>query len=219
MPAARPTRAPQVTPLRLGSLEPGPGEELTRGADLEAVEFTDLVLAELGLRDAVLDTVRFRGLRADEADLTGTRLAEVELDRVHLPVVRAARSQWTDVRISGRAGGFEAYDARWRAVHLDGCKLDYLNLRSAELVDVLVTDCVIGELDLLDATAHRVRFERTRLSRLDVQRAELHDVDLRGAALEVVSGLLDLGGATVTADQLTLLAPLLADQLGLRVED
>ena len=158
-------------------------------------------------------------VNAPEADLKGARFSEVELDRVHLPVVRASRTRWRDVRISGRIGGLESYDAEWRSVHVDGCKLDYLNLRGSELVDVLFTDCVIGELDLLDAVVRRLRFTGCRISRLNVQRSEFHDVDLRGAELEVVDGLLDLGGATVTPDQLTLLAPLLAEQLGITIDD
>jgi hypothetical protein len=48
---------------------------------------------------------------------------------------------------------------------------------------------------------------------------ELTDVDLRGASLESLDGVTDLGGATVSREQLTLLAPLWAQQIGLTVED
>lgn len=217
-PSRSTTAAPQIDPLHLGELEAGDVEDLSARADLDGVGFVDVTTAELTVRDGVLAEVRFDGLSAEVADLGGARFAEVELARVHLPVVRAARSQWRDVRINGRIGGFEAYDTEWRSVRFNGCKIDYLNLRGAELLDVELTDCVIGELDLLEATARRVRFERTRVAELNLQRAELHDVDLRGAELAVVDGVLDLGGATVTPDQLTLLAPLLAQRLGIQVE-
>ena len=38
--------------------------------------------------------------------------------------------------------------AAWQSVRIDGGKLDFLNLRGAKLTDVLITDCIINELDL-----------------------------------------------------------------------
>ena len=220
MPPARPTtRSPQISPLRLGDLDDGDPDELLAKADLEAVRFAGLSLPGLAIPGGVANAVRFTGLHVDQADLTATRFSEVELDQVHLPVVRASRTQWRDVRVSGRIGGLEAYEAQWRSVHFEGCKLDYLNLRSAELVDVAFTDCVIGELDLLDAVVRRVGFRDARVTSLDVQHARLTDLDLRGAQLESIAGVMDLRGATVTHQQLQLLAPLLAGEVGLRVED
>lgn len=210
--------APQIDPIKLGSLSEGDLLDLTPDADLESVRYADLRVARLNLAGALVSTSRFEDVNADETDLKGTRLHEVEFDRVNLPVVRAARSQWRDVKVNGRVGSLEAYEAQWKSVHFVGCKLSFVNLRDAGLVDVAFTDCVIDELDLIGAKARRVSFENTRVSNLNVRRAELHDVDLRGAALESIDGLMDLRGATVSPDQLTLLAPLLAAGIGLRVE-
>ena len=33
-------------------------------------------------------------------------------------------------------------------MRIDGGKLDYLNLRGSKLTDVLISDCIINELDL-----------------------------------------------------------------------
>ena len=215
----RSCRAPQIEPLRLSGLAAGDPAELVRNADLESVRFTDLILAELVLPGAKLDGVHFAGLVADETDLKGARLSEVHLEQANLPVVRAARSQWRDVQVTGRLGSVEAYEAQWRSVHLVGCKLSFVNLRGAELIDVAFTDCIIDELDVAGAAATRVRLSQTRVSHLNVRQAKLRDVDLRGATLEVIEGLTDLRGATISPLQLTLLAPLLADELGLCVED
>jgi uncharacterized protein YjbI with pentapeptide repeats len=103
-------------------------------------------------------------------------------------------------------------------VHLVGCKLSFVNLRGAELVDVDLTDCIVEELDLVNVVARRVRLSGTRVGQLNVQHGELHDVDLRGATFESIDGLLSLRGSTISPEQLTLLAPLLADQVGLTVE-
>ncbi len=140
------------------------------------------------------------------------------LERVDLTVVRAARSQWRDVRVTGRLGSLEAYEARWRSVHFVGCKLGFLNLRGADLVDVAFTDCRIEELDLGDAVARRVGLHGTRVASLSVRGSELHDVDLRSATVGGLVGLVSLRGATITSERLGHLAPLVADAWGLRVE-
>lgn len=213
------TKPPVIDDLALGPLDEGDPAELTRDADLESVRFSDLTLPHLELGGALIASTQFSGLTADETDLSGARLSEVELAGVALPVVRATRGQWRDVRVSGRLGSVEAYESQWRSVHFVGCKLSFVNLRGAELTDVAFTDCLIEELDLVSAVARRVALPGSRVAHLNVRHSQLHDVDLRGATLEAIEAPLDLCGATISADQLTLLAPLLAEGLGLRVED
>ncbi|MBZ5740310.1 pentapeptide repeat-containing protein [Nocardioides mangrovi] len=213
------TQHPRIDPVRLDDLAAGDPAELTARADLEATRFSGVRRASLDLGGARLDGVELADLVADETDLRGARLTEVRLDGVGLPVVRAAGTEWRDVEVSGRLGSVEAYEARWRGVHLVGAKISFLNLRAAQLVDVAFTDCVVEELDLQGAEITRLRFVDTTVRRLETHGARLTDVDLRGATLEVVDGLGDLRGATVSPEQLTLLAPLLADHLGLLVEE
>ncbi|HWD63259.1 MAG TPA: pentapeptide repeat-containing protein, partial [Humibacter sp.] len=74
------------------------------------------------------------------------------------------------------------------------------------------------ELDLGDATATRVAFERCSIDTLEVSHARMTDVDLRGADLGGVRGVASLRGAVVSFEQLMGLAPALADGVGLRVE-
>jgi uncharacterized protein YjbI with pentapeptide repeats len=180
--------------------------------DLDAAGVDDLV------RGADLEAVRFEGVRADDVDLRNARMREVVLEGVDLTVVRAAGSEWRDVRVSGRVGSLEVYESEWRSVHFVDCKLGFVNLRGAELLDVVFTDCVVGELDLLDARVRRLAFRETRLDHLTVRDGQLQDVDLRGAELATVDGVSHLRGVTVSPDQLTLMAPLLAEALGVRVE-
>jgi hypothetical protein len=53
---------------------------------------------------------------------------------------------------------------------------------------------------------------------LNVRQAKLQDVDLRGATLAAIDGLTDLRGATISHDQLVMIAPLLAASIGHKVE-
>jgi uncharacterized protein YjbI with pentapeptide repeats len=212
-------KPPQIGPLSFGDLVAGTSADLVRSADLESARYDDVVLSHLDLSGAVLDHVQVVGLSADEVDLKGARLSEVELDQVNLTVVRAARSQWRDVRVTGRVGSFEAYEAQWRSVHFVGCKLSFVNLRGAELLDVAFTDCIIEELDLLSAVVRRVRLQDTRVGHLSVRDSQLQDFDLRGARLESIDGVLNLRGTTISPDQLQVLAPVMAESLGLSIED
>jgi uncharacterized protein YjbI with pentapeptide repeats len=57
------------------------------------------------------------------------------------------------------------------------------------------------------------------VQRLDVTRATLSRVDLRGADLSGLDGLAHLRGAVISGDQLLELAPALAEHLGIDVVD
>lgn len=219
-PSGRPaTRAPAIEDLRLGPLSDGDPTGLARGADLEAVEFADLTLTRLDLSGALVATSRFTRLTVEETELVDARLSEVELGQVALTVVRADGTRWREVSVSGRLGAVEAPGAQWWSVHFLGCKLGFVNLRDAELLDVAFTDCIIDELDISGATVRRTALPGTRVTSLRARESSLQDVDLRGATLASVDGITSLRGATVSPDQVTLLAPLLAEGLGLRVEE
>ena len=214
------TQAPRIDPPRLGSLDTGTAEDLRPRADLEGARYADLDVEELLLADATAHECAVTGAVAQRADLQRTRLRDCTVERLDVPVLRAARTDWRDVHVSAsRLGSVEAHGSTWGAVRLTGCRLGFVNLRGATLQDVELVDCTVEELDLAGATLTRVRFPGTRLGQLDVQHAELAHVDLRGAELEAVAGTADLRGATVDSGQLALLAPLLAADLGLVVED
>ncbi|MCD4526960.1 pentapeptide repeat-containing protein [Nocardioides sp. cx-173] len=218
---ARPsTHPPHLDPVVHRALGAGSSDLLVADADLHGLSFDDLALPELALGGASVDGCRFAGVAAREADWRSTRLRETTFDRLDVPVVRAPRGVWRDVLFSGaRLGSVEAYETDWHSVHFVGCKLSFVNLRGAELLDVAFTDCVVEELDLLSTTARRVAFRGTRLGRLNAQQARLEHVDLRGCELEAVDGLDGLRGATISPAQLDLLAPLFAQDKGLKVEE
>nr|WP_246256041.1 pentapeptide repeat-containing protein [Isoptericola halotolerans] len=201
-------------------MRPGAASDLVPGADLDGVELTDVRLDRVELRGARADGSRLDGLRAPEADLRHLALTEVVLSRVDVPVVQGVRTRWRDVEVhDARIGSAELYESAWQSVRFVGCKLGFVNLRGATLRDVVLTDCVVDELDLVQAQATRVSFEGTRVRRLDVQASSLQDVDLRGAELTELVGTDALRGSTITPAQLGQLAPALAANLGIDVVD
>jgi uncharacterized protein YjbI with pentapeptide repeats len=212
--------APSLDPIVLPALSGGDGDDLEPSASLDALAFDGLSADAVALGGARIESCRFTGLRAAEIDLRGTTITETVLEHLDVPIVRASRTRWRDVRIEGgRLGSAELYDAEWQSVHFLGCKLSFVNLRGSRMRDVQFTDCVIEELDLGAAEAVRLALPGTRIQRLDVSRAILQHVDLRGCAFDELTGAGSLRGAAIDPGQLMLLAPLLANELGVTVVD
>ncbi len=213
--------APRLRPVSTGALKPvDPAEAADGDDDLDDVELADLTLDTMswtGRRrlgsSRVVDLV-VRDWRARAASIVDSVVESADV-----VALSAAESAWWNVEVrQSRVGSAELYDAVLRNVHFVRCKLGYLNLRGANLTDVAFTDCVIEDLDLMRATAARVSFSGTRISRLELSGSKLSDVDLRGASLADIGTLEGLRGATITLDQLLEIAPALAESLGIKVE-
>lgn len=210
-------RRPQV---RLPALEPHADAGLEPDGDYDGVELRDLDLAgqdgggarfmDCALTGCALDETRLRHTRFLDSVLTGLRgvgtdLAEATLRDVEL--------------IDARLGGTQAYGAVLERVVIRGGKIDYLNLRQARLRDVVFEACVLVEPDFGGARLERVEFVDCALRSADFTAATLADVDLRGAVeLGIAGGVDRLSGAVISAAQLLDLAPVLAAELGIRVE-
>lgn len=216
---ASPPKPPQLNTLHLSDLTEGSLEQLRPSATLTGIGLVVDHRFPVDLTDARLDGVHFDRFVAPELRLRDAGLLEVALDAVDVPVMDAARTDWSDARLSGRVGALTVYDSSLRSVHFTGCRLGFVNLRGSELLDVQFTDCSIDELDLGETRCRRVRFINTRIASLEVPRAVLVDVDLRGATLSAVSGIGHLSGATITHDQAFQLTPLLAAHAGISVSD
>ncbi|MGN6408523.1 MAG: pentapeptide repeat-containing protein, partial [Curtobacterium sp.] len=158
-------------------------------------------------------------LRVDGTDLRGLRVRDSVVETLDAPVLRASSSSWREVRIAGgRIGSAELYDAGLNGIEFVGMKLGFVNLRGSTLTDVVFRDCVLDELDIADARLLRVSFEGTRIRAAEGSNTRIEHVDLRGADLDRVERLEGFRGATIGADQLYTLAPLLAAQAGYRVD-
>ncbi|WP_370646962.1 pentapeptide repeat-containing protein [Arthrobacter sp. zg-Y844] len=212
------TKPPVLEPVRLQDLSDG--ADVPVGSTQEAVAYAGESFAGLELRGAVFSECSLTGVSLDNADLTAARFLESTLENLYAPVFRAARTTFRDVEISNpRLGSAELYGGSWNSVRVEGGKIDFLNLRGCTLTNVLFSNCIIGELDLDGARLNRVAFRDCRIDSLLLgSGGTAVDADLRGSAFRSITGLAGLKGFTVDEEQLLLLAPLLAAQLGLRVE-
>lgn len=226
MPAARSRKTQGTQPpsfdfdaSALGALDAGDDDMLDTGR-LDGVAYAGITRDTWQLESgATVEACRFDGLDLGTWSARGAHLVESVFTGANVPAVSAARGGWRDVEFQGsRLGSLEAFDAAWRGIRFTRCKLGYVNLRGAELLDVAFVDCTIDEMDLLDAAARRVAFDGVRIGTLNASGARLTDVDLRGADLGQVIGMDGLRGATISPDQLQLMAPALAGLAGIVVE-
>lgn len=218
MPALRTVPAPRMDPLVLGNLLDGETGLLAAGSDLDAMHFAGVREQGVDISGSTIVGCEFDDVVADEFSVATSQVAEVRFRQFGVPLFRMARSVLREVEFDGgRLGAVEAYDVQCRALHFKGCWLNYLNLRGSKLFDVAFTDCQIDELDLGEVTAQRMLFTGSRVGILSLYGGALTDVDLRGAALEVVNGAASLKGATISSEQLMALAPQLAAEFGILV--
>jgi uncharacterized protein YjbI with pentapeptide repeats len=98
------------------------------------------------------------------------------------------------------------------------CKLDLANFRFAKLKNVLFDSCVLTEADFAGATFNNVSFDNCELDKADFSNTKCTKLDLRGSSIVDVIGISSLKGAIVSPEQLISLAPQLAAEIGLVVE-
>ncbi|MFJ6844506.1 pentapeptide repeat-containing protein [Streptomyces griseoluteus] len=215
--AARGVRRPE---LRLPPLTPWAEAELERDGDYDGVEFQEADLSGQQGGGARFMDCALTGCVLDETGLGRARVLDSVLDGVRGVGTQLAEATFRDVEFrSPRLGGAQLHGAVLERVVVRGGKLDFLNLREARLKDVVFESCVLVEPDFGGARLERVEFVDCALKSADLSRAMLRDVDLRGAApLEITRGLDRLSGALIGTGQLLDLAPLLAAELGIRVE-
>ncbi len=197
-PAVGATEPPDLAAEEPVALDPG---ELAAERELEGVALAGGSLDGEQLRGLRLVDVRGERLSAGNGDWRGASLLRVELHEARLT-------------------GLDLGEARLREVRLVGCKLDYANFRHSTLEYVSFEDCVLTQADFQGARLDSVRFDGCQLGEADFTKAELARVDFRDSDLAGLAGsLLSLRGATIDSLQLIDLAPQLAAELGIRVED
>ena len=218
--AAACPRTPGLTAPDLSRLRDGEADELTAGEMVEDLELVEADLSGGDLSALTLLSCRFSEVFANDTDLAAARLVDCRLERLSATYLHSLRSTWRTVElVDSRIGAWELYDADVESLLMENCRLGFTNLAGTTVRDLLIRATRIDELDLSGIDAQRVHFEDCRVGTLRLHGGSLRDVVLRGLEMRTVSGVGSLAGVTVSSGQLSELAPLLAQHLGLRVTD
>ena len=184
------------------------------GADVAQVNFAGPELH--GLR--ILDS-RFVDSDLTGAKLIGGRLAGVDFRGCRATEISLAKSSLQDVTIAeSRIGACHGFGGTWTRCAIAGGKIDYLNLRGANISRMTVDDAVIGELDLSEAKVEGLSFRNCTVGKLVLTNARTKRLDLRGTVLRgLESNPEGLQGLVIGHAQVLDLAPVLASILGIKL--
>lgn len=188
-------------------------------------DYDRAMISDISLTDARADNARFTetvftGVTFDSGNLKRSRLSDVWFGESRFIATELAESTFIDTWLSGCVlAGLQAFSVNMRRAVFRNCKLDSVNFRDSTLTDVAFEDCVLRDTDFSGAKLTRVKFPGATLTGADFTKVTCSAVDLRGAALGIRAGFDSLHGARINSLQLVALAPYLAQQLGLVVED
>ncbi|MGI4894411.1 MAG: pentapeptide repeat-containing protein [Janthinobacterium lividum] len=188
------------------------------GSSHDGEDFDGIDLSGVDATDARFLGCVVRNCRADGLQLTGARLVDCRLSAVAAADAPWRGGAWQEVELAEcRFGALTLSAATWTRVAVSGGRIDYANLRDADLTDVTFTRCDLRDFDVMGATLTRVRFEDCRMGHLDVTGARMTSVDLSTSELAGISGVGGLRGAIVSDGQLAQLGAAFAEHLGIRV--
>jgi uncharacterized protein YjbI with pentapeptide repeats len=194
--------------------------ELSAREDYDTVLFEGLDLAEPSAPSAKFLECAFTRVSMAGGRMQRANLRDVWMRDVRMTGTNLAESNWLDVTVTLSAlAGAQVFGAELRRVVFSGCKLDSVNFRGTSLTDVTFDRCVLRDVDFADAVLTRCAFAGSQLSRTDFSRARMDRTDLRGAELGIVIDSQSLRGAIISTGQLVVLAPVLAESMGVIVRD
>jgi uncharacterized protein YjbI with pentapeptide repeats len=194
--------------------------------DLAGHEDYDTILFEqMDLAEPSAPSSRFLECAFSRVSVAGGRLQRAALRDVWMRDVRLtgtslAETSWLNVTVlASSLAGAQVFGADMRRVVFSGCKLDSVNFRAARLTSVIFDRCVLRDVDFADAALTECAFPGSQLTRTDLSRVQMDRTDLRGAELGIIIDAQSLRGAIISSGQLIVLAPVLADTMGLVVSD
>jgi uncharacterized protein YjbI with pentapeptide repeats len=175
----------------------GPGAANTR--------FLECAFRRVSITDGKLQRSSLRYVWARDLRLTGTSLAE---------------SHWHEViMLSSALAGVQVFGAELRNVVFSGCKLDSVNFRASRLTEVVFENCVMRDVDFGGATLKRCSFPGSQLVRAELSKVTMEQTDFRTAELGLIIDADSLRGAIISSGQLAHVAPVLAQTLGIEIND
>jgi uncharacterized protein YjbI with pentapeptide repeats len=203
-------------------------DELTRVSDIDLQRGTALdgvLLEDADLSGTEAPSVRLAEVALRRVDLSGAELRGLDLLDVLGSAVNAANGSWPYAHMNrvtfegSTLVGLDLANGQLGATTFSECKLDFANLRMSSIEDVVFMGCSLRGTDFYGAKLRSVRFAQCELCEIDFSQARLEVVDLRTSTLTDIRGVGSLRGAVLDGSQLIDLAPSLAAELGIRVEN
>ncbi len=196
----------------IGRLMPEARIENTR---IEILDALGCSAANMTIDESILERVMFV-----QAKLEKFGLSDVLLKGCDFSAATCADGSWLRVHVKGgRLTGVDLSNAALKDVIFEDCKLDLANFRASKLTRVQFVRCHLKETDFQMATLNNVSFVSSELEKVAFSRVTLKNVDARTSQLFDIRGWSSLKGLTIDSMQLVGVAPELANEIGLQIED
>lgn len=189
-------------------------------ASLRQISLSHADVSGKQLHNLRIDEALFERVLFIESGLEKLRLSDVEFKACDFSAARCAESSLIRVRITGgRMTGVDFSRSTIKDTIFEDCKLDMANFRFAKLVNVQFINCQCSETDFQAAELTNVEFSDSYLEKVEFGQCKIKNVDLRTSELCNVRGWQSLLGVKIDSMQLAMIAPQLANELGLTVKD
>lgn len=204
----------------IATLEPIDAGQLVAEATFERISLTNvnaagLLARNLSFDEAVLEKAHFTEARLEKLRLTDTRLISCDLSAAQCSDSSIIRTHC----IGGRMTGIDLSRSTIKDVVFENCKLNMANFRFTKLTRVQFINCTLTEADFQAAELSQVEFQGCHLEKTEFAQSKIKRVDMRSSQLIDIRGWQSLHGLTIDSAQLVSIAPQLALELGLIIED
>jgi uncharacterized protein YjbI with pentapeptide repeats len=190
------------------------------GSDFDTVLFEEAEFADPRAANTRFLECAFRRVSISGGKLQRSSLRDVWARDLRLTGTSLAESHWHEVIMLGSAlAGVQVFGAELRNVVFSGCKLDSVNFRQSRLTEVVFDNCLLRDVDFAGATLTRCSFPGSQLVRADLSKVTMDQTDLRTAELGLIIDAGSLRGAIISSGQLAHVAPVLAQTLGIEIND
>ena len=167
----------------------------------------------------VYDEVEVKSLAVDGQNIEKVSFIDSQVSGGSWAAAEMTESLLRRTVIKGvRMSGLVAHTLVAENIEFIECKLDMANLRSGKFKNVIFIDCVLTESDFQGSSFINVRFSNCDIDRLSVNNCTFSNVDMRSSKFTDLQGASSLKGVTMSREQLIMLAPVLANEIGIIVE-
>jgi uncharacterized protein YjbI with pentapeptide repeats len=203
--------APKLS-VRLAAWDDQPEPELE--LDGVAVDGADLTM----VRRMMIDSSKLVNVQVIGVVLDTFEASDSQIARLEGAALQAYRTNFLRVMVADcRLTGAEFAEGEFTDCVFRNVKLDEAGLRFAQFTRVRFENCMLRAADFSNARLNHVTFSGCDLAAANFGSAKCTNVDVSGEDLSQVKGILGFKGATISTEQLMLLAPLMANELGFRV--
>src|SRR5260370_10054285 len=170
------------------------------GVELDQCRYDTVSFGQVALRRGTIRDVEFH-----RCDLANMRARDCSALRVAVNASRMTGAAWLNCTV--------------RDVVFPGCRVDLASFAASKFAETVFANCRLAQANFGDADLSGVRFESCDLSGAQFSGATLTGTRFTGCDLTGISGVASLRGAIISNSDALTLARILAEALGITIED